>query len=1409
MSQFIFNGTSRMRNVTFAQDHHKSRTSIIEDAHRQRLRREEEARRTRAAQRLQRVMRQWLAGLKVMRLALKNIRQLPSDLARLLASATSGAAAAARPASGLEAELTARLHTACWFFSYAVAHPSRIPVHGSTALHTSLDSDEEESVWRETAKLRSPVTFKGLAEVQAHQLQVLQQYGGIVCTALRSCAPGASRGEVLDAPAPLWQHLLSSLSTKDVSILLYVLLQQLPDVVVRHRGETVAPAAGSVQSGGSDTISRNERFFRALIGSVVDAVAARNAAYRAGVNEEEEKEGGSGASTPCFSLIPSSPSYVDRWPAIQALTMALELASQEPALSQEWIRQEYTAALQPLLNAFPAPPSIPLLATANEAAASSFPPTMAESSSAFARVCWRCMCAAFSADEHLLLTTNPLVVLLNAEEAALFDGDAAAGGDGGRASCGSDACCAVLIGECYARIALDTRLTSGEEVNGIRGGPLSARVLGRLVRLLPHVQQLVKSTAPYAADVLKRYLLSVSCLSERLCREPFFIESILADHYAYNTGQKHATLADAATVATTTATTAAQNLPRSQYRLLSSYLFSTEGGLRLMQLLTAEDEAREQLRLQAVEKPTVEAPSDASAPLADAPPTGENEETLSSAETASAAPGVSAATPSSPHTTHSPTPASPVTVTSASIGPAVAWPTSALAQQSPLEILCNVFAWPLFTFSKPDYSRYQQETLALCAKLVRTPQLLRRLWSLYWQSCEGLRAVLPPGPVLQKLCARPVWGAEERASAPAPKQQRGAHGRRVPAAAATEPLLASLPRLPTWETHPRYPMSFYDPHPSLSIFFFTLLAHYVNVCDFADELRRGGDTAVFSVEESCALILALKEVVHRAHLYGVVPDSNGEAVAHAACLLLSRLHIVNEADPFVPAGADGLWMSVGMVAAESAVVSLVPRWDEASAAVVDEEKAAVEEEVAAGEYAAPVATSITASTAAAAAAAGRSRGLGSTGDSAAAGAVVLSRLPGDDLMFHGSRNWDTKVRYIKLLVHTPFLLPFRARALLMSALLASQEDQWTPPSDRPTVVHRGRVFADIYDLFHANPMSSNVYNIRFASEDGTMEAGYGRGVYRECIVTLCKEGFAAEYGLFRQTADGYVFPNSFSAIATGDPQHLQKIRFLGAMVGRALRDGVLQDVPFAQHFRNAILGRRNTLNNLKGFDAELYHQLMSLTQLGEEELQAVGLTFVYTVNLLGVTKDVELVRGGAQMEVTPRNCLYYVHLVADFKLNREAADQTRAFCAGLHSVLDSNRLLLFDSNEVGKLFGGDESGEIDLQDWKENTVYDGAEDAAKPQARLFWDVVESLTRKQQSQLLKFATSMTRPPLLGFRFLSPPFKLQLLSANVSGEDHLPSASTCFSTLKLPPYRDYATARAKIIAAIEETGTFEYS
>lgn len=420
--------------------------------------------------------------------------------------------------------------------------------------------------------------------------------------------------------------------------------------------------------------------------------------------------------------------------------------------------------------------------------------------------------------------------------------------------------------------------------------------------------------------------------------------------------------------------------------------------------------------------------------------------------------------------------------------------------------------------------------------------------------------------------------------------------------------------------------------------------------------------------------------------------------------------------------------------------------------------------------------------------------------------------PGDDAWFHDSQSWSREQRFSRLLKRAPFLMPFDDRASFFTNFIRGIEMQhmtyFPPESTRQALrVRRDHIFADAFALFRHRPNGSEMRHIQFIDPYGDPEAGLGQGVYREFLVAVCRDGFAAEHGLFRQTATGFLYPNPLSWETTGDSQHLEKIRFLGAIVGRAMRDGIVQEVPLAQHFVNSLLGRRNTFTHLKGFDNELHHQLLQLLQRSEEDMEAMGLTFTTVREVLGEMQELELIPGGADIPVTRQNCAHYVALVADFRLNREGVNQTKAFRSGLQSIITPTILELFDCRETTKLLCGDSTGTIDVEDWKRSTTYHDPKDVDHASVRLFWQVVESLTTKQRSQLLRFATSMSFPPLLGFQFLSPPFHIHLVKDE--SEERLPSATTCFSTLKLPPYRTFESARAKILAAIEGANTFAFS
>lgn len=74
---------------------------------------------------------------------------------------------------------------------------------------------------------------------------------------------------------------------------------------------------------------------------------------------------------------------------------------------------------------------------------------------------------------------------------------------------------------------------------------------------------------------------------------------------------------------------------------------------------------------------------------------------------------------------------------------------------------------------------------------------------------------------------------------------------------------------------------------------------------------------------------------------------------------------------------------------------------------------------------------------------------------------------------------------------------------------------------------------------------------------------------------------------------------------------------------------------------------------------------------------------------------------------------------------------------------------MFNSKELQVLISGAEIP-VDVEDLKQHTNYAGGYSEDHPTIKLFWKVVDNFSDIQKCQLLKFVTSCSRPPLLGFK-----------------------------------------------------------
>lgn len=328
--------------------------------------------------------------------------------------------------------------------------------------------------------------------------------------------------------------------------------------------------------------------------------------------------------------------------------------------------------------------------------------------------------------------------------------------------------------------------------------------------------------------------------------------------------------------------------------------------------------------------------------------------------------------------------------------------------------------------------------------------------------------------------------------------------------------------------------------------------------------------------------------------------------------------------------------------------------------------------------------------------------------------------------------------------------------------------------------------------------------VQLINQAGAEEAGVdGGGLFREFLSELLKSAFDPNRGLFRLTIDNMLYPNPAVHLLYDDfPMHYY---FVGRMLGKAMYENLLVELPLAEFFLGKLCGCGEAdVHALASLDPALHRGLLLLRAHARRDVPDLGLDFTLLTDELGEQRIEELKPGGANIPVTAENRIEYIHLVADYKLNKQIRSQCTAFKRGLVSVVSAEWLRMFSCRELQLLISGAEVP-IDIEDLRRHTHYAGGFSAQHPTVQCFWRVLSTFTDDQRRQLLKFVTSCSRPPLLGFKDLQPPFCIQSAGAS----DRLPSSSTCMNLLKLPEFHTDEQLTEKLLYAIQAGAGFELS
>ncbi|VDK39721.1 unnamed protein product [Gongylonema pulchrum] len=212
--------------------------------------------------------------------------------------------------------------------------------------------------------------------------------------------------------------------------------------------------------------------------------------------------------------------------------------------------------------------------------------------------------------------------------------------------------------------------------------------------------------------------------------------------------------------------------------------------------------------------------------------------------------------------------------------------------------------------------------------------------------------------------------------------------------------------------------------------------------------------------------------------------------------------------------------------------------------------------------------------------------------------------------------------------------------------------------------------------------------------------------------------------------------------------------------------GIVAEVHLAPVLLATALGRKLcAFDELSQLDPELYKSLAYVKHYSDsEDVADLSLTFSVDEDVLGRVHTVDLVPGGRAIQVTNENKIAYVHKMAQYRVFNQTKEQCRAFVVGFLSVLNGNWISLFAPHELQYLISG-QSTDIDLHDLRKHVQYYGGFHNNHRVIKWLWQILEcDFTAEERHLFLKFVTSCSCAPLLGFAYLEPPFSIRCVEVS---------------------------------------------
>jgi hypothetical protein len=303
---------------------------------------------------------------------------------------------------------------------------------------------------------------------------------------------------------------------------------------------------------------------------------------------------------------------------------------------------------------------------------------------------------------------------------------------------------------------------------------------------------------------------------------------------------------------------------------------------------------------------------------------------------------------------------------------------------------------------------------------------------------------------------------------------------------------------------------------------------------------------------------------------------------------------------------------------------------------------------------------------------------------------------------------------------------------------------------------------------------------------------------------------APQRKLFRETPGGYLYPAPLPSEAKQKDAALEHHRLVGRLMGKALIDSRLVDLPLHPLFWRLVKSTGEvpmcfSVDDLRDVDPEMYENLTKLEKMSAEDLEAIEVDFC-----LPGHDEILLCSGGDNKTVTHENLQEYMELVARFSLFdsiREVAIEFRKVFLQLHCL---ESIAMWSDDELSNLVVGVSSCKDEFWTMEHLSKYIEPKHGYTHETPAFVYLLTAMTRftgKQRKNFLSFVTGAHSLPANGFQGLKPQLSV-VKKDEKNPDDWMPSVMTCANYLKLPQYSSLEALEKKLFQAINGDGLHSF-